>query len=311
MARREEKLLKSVIAVAEELSFSRAARKVRLSQPTISRNVSEIEKELGFKLFERNRKTVKLTDAGRAFVEEARMGLLHRGRAFDAARAVMQNAETVLNVGKSPYVDPFLVTTLLSIRLPLFPRLRIDLSSQFSFELAHEVLEGDVDLAIANEPPESGRLTTVKIAESPFYIAMSEEDELACEHSVTLDVLAGRRWILFDRRMHPLVYDAVMQLAEKRNVKPARIQHVINPEEAFPFIVDGSAVALVVKSGALRIARDGVTVRPLDEDTLLLKTYLASRSDDSSKVLSELVRAFMRKLGTFSKVQRFPLSASA
>jgi hypothetical protein len=140
---------------------------------------------------------------------------------------------------------------------------------------------------------------------------MSEEDELAYEHSVTLDALAGRRWILFDRRMHPLVYDAVMQLAEKRNVKPARIQHVITPEEAFPCIHDCSAVALVVKSGALRIARDGVTVRPLDEDTLTLKTYLASRSDDSSKVLSELVRAFMRKLGTFSNVHRYPLPVSA
>jgi DNA-binding transcriptional LysR family regulator len=311
MARREEKLLESVIAVAEELSFSRASRKVRLSQPTISRNISEIEKELGFKLFERNHRTVKLTDAGRAFVEEARVGVLHRGRAFDAARAVMENAETVLNVGKSPYVDPFLVTTLLSIRLPLFPRLRINLSSQFSFELAHEVLEGELDLVIANEPPESGHLTTVKIGESPFYIAMSEEHELAYERSLTLESLGGRRWILFDRRMHPLVYDAVIKLAERRGVKPARIEHVIMPEEAFPLVVDGSAVAFVVKSGALRIARDGVTVRPLAEETLTLKTYLASRADDSSRVVSELVRAFMRKLMTFNKVQRnlFPVTS--
>jgi hypothetical protein len=70
-------------------------------------------------------------------------------------------------------------------------------------------------------------------------------------------------------------------------------------------------VAFVVKSGALRIARNGVTVRPLADETLILKTYLASRSDDSSKILSELVRAFMRKLGTFSKVQRYPLPVSA
>src|ERR1700728_1337157 len=130
----------------------------------------------------------------------------------------------------------------------------------------------------------------------------------ACLH---LDALDGRRWILFDRRMHPPVYDAVMQLAERRKVKPARIQHVITPEEAFPFIVDSSAVALVVKSGALRIAREGVTARPLDEDTLTLKTYLASRSDDSSTVLSELVRGFMRKLGTFSKAQTYPLPMPA
>jgi len=311
MSRRQEKLLQSVIAVAEELSFSRAARKIRLSQPTISRNVSEVEDELGCKLFERNHRMVTVTDAGRAFVEEARMGILHRGRAFDVARAAMEDAETVLNVGRSPYVDPFLITTLMSVRLPLFPRLRINLSSQFSFELAHEVMEGGLDLAIATEPPDSRRLTMLKVAESPFYIAMSEEDDLAYDRSVLLDALGGRRWILFDRRMHPLIYDAVMQLAERRHVKPAKIQHVIVPEEAFPFVADGSAVSFVMKSGAIRIARDGVTVRPLAEGALTLKTYLASRADDSSKVLSELVRAFMRKLASFNQVQPYALSISA
>jgi hypothetical protein len=74
---------------------------------------------------------------------------------------------------------------------------------------------------------------------------------------------------------------------------------------------DDGAVAFVVKSGAIRIARNGITVRPLAEDALMLKTYLASRADNSSKVVSELVRAFMRKLSTFTRVTPFPLRASA
>jgi hypothetical protein len=135
----------------------------------------------------------------------------------------------------------------------------------------------------------------VKIAESPFFIAMSRCDALAAHPSVTLDTMKDRCWVLFERRLHPPFYDAVMRLAEQRRIKPEKIRHITAPEEAFPFVVDGLCIAFVVKAGALLMARNGVTVRPLAESALLLKTYLASRADNKSKVASELVRAYMRK----------------
>lgn len=301
MAHNELKQMASAIALAEELSFTQAAIKMRCSQPTLTRNIASLEADLGVELFERDHTKVRLKDAGRAYVEEARIAVLHSARAVQAARAAKQNAEVVLNIGKTPYADPFLLSTLLSIRLPLYPHLRTEVSSQFSYELAHEVLRGVLDLAIIMEPPESASLTKVKIDEAPFYIAMSEEDELAQRQSVTIDELAGRCWVLFERRMHPPLYDSVFQLAEQRKVRPSTIQHTVIPEEAYPLIANGSCIAFVVKSGALRVARNGVTVRPLAEDSLMLKTYLASHAEDSSKVVSELVRAFMRKLASFSK----------
>jgi DNA-binding transcriptional LysR family regulator len=123
-----------------------------------------------------------------------------------AARGV----DVVLNVGKSPYTDPFLVSTLLSIRLPLFPHLRVDPTSQFSCELVHQLLGGSLDLAIATEPPESPLRTTVKIDESSFYIAMSERDKLASCRSINLEDMTGRCWILFERRLHPPLYEAIV-----------------------------------------------------------------------------------------------------
>jgi DNA-binding transcriptional LysR family regulator len=277
----------------------------------VSRRIQELEGELGFLLFVRNHQIVELTEAGRKFVEESRLALLHVERAVGSGRSAHEDAEAVLNVGRSPYTDPFLMTTLLSVRLPLFPQLKIEVSQQFSCELVREVLAGSLDLAIATEPPESRRLTTVKVAESPFYIAMPEGDTLAHEDSVTFDMLAGRSWVIFERRTHPPVYDAVMRRAEVRKVVPAKLYHIVVPEDAYSFIADDGAVAFVVKSGAIRVARDGITVRPLTDDALMLKTYLASRADDSSKVVSELVRAFMRKLSTFTRVTPFPVRASA
>ena len=106
-----------------------------------------------------------------------------------------------------------------------------------------------------------------------------------------LTQLGGRHWILFERQLHPPVYDSIIDLATQRRVRPQTIQHVTAPEEAFPFVADGSAVAFVVKVGALLVARNGVTVRPLNESSLKLKTCLVCRADDDSKIASEFVRA--------------------
>lgn len=301
MARNETRYMESVIAVSEELNFTLAAQKIHISQPMVSRNVAEVEAKLGGRLFERDRKKVQLNKAGRAYIEHARIALLYGDRAFEAARAAMQDADVILHVGRSPYADPFLTSTLLSVQTTKFPRMRIELSSQYSFDLAHEVLAGGLDLGIATEPPETPLLTTLKIAESPFYIAMSEEDELARQASLTLEDLAGRPWVLFERRLHPTVYDNVMAAAEGKRVMPTQIQHVTGPEEAFPCVAKGACVAFVVKAGAIRIARDGVTVRPLAENSLSLKTYLISRSDNESKAVSKLVRSLMRRLASIRK----------
>ena len=134
---------------------------------------------------------------------------------------------------------------------------------------------------------------------------------MARHSSVSLEQMAGRRWILFERQLHPPVYDSILHAATQRGIHPLSIQHVTAPEEAFPFVADGSAIALLVKAGALLMARNGVTVRPLNEPNLKLKTCLVCRADDDSKISSEFVRAYMRKMPDKKKYQQLPLPISA
>jgi len=223
----------------------------------------------------------------------------------------MQNMDETFHVGRTPYADPFLVSTLLSIQLPLFPRLKVELVSKFSISLVDDLLAGVLDLAIANEPPESPLLTCVQVAELPFYIAMAKREELARYPSVSLDQMHGRNCILFERQLHPPVYDSIIHAATQRGIRPLSIQHVTAPEEAFPFVADGSAIAFVVKAGALLVARNGATVRPLNESSLKLKTCLVCRADGDSKIASEFVRAYMRKMPDKKKHQQLPLPISA
>jgi DNA-binding transcriptional LysR family regulator len=162
-----------------------------------------LETRLGFCLFQRDHQIVTLNDAGRAFIEEARLSVLHSERATQAARAALSNAEVVLRVGRSPYTDPYLISMLLAVRLALFPRLKIEISSGFSCDLVPEVLAGKLDLALATEPPASPMLSMTKVSEAPLYAVLSEVNELAGYQTLKLDQLNGKEWILFSRGVHP------------------------------------------------------------------------------------------------------------
>lgn len=311
MIRNETRLMESAIALAEELHYQRAARKVGISQPMLTKNIQDLESLLGGPLFLRDRRTVALSDAGRAYIQHARFSLLYGERAFNDARAVLQGIDMPVHIGRSPHVDPYFVTVLLSLHLPLYPKLRIELASQYSVDLVHDLLDGVLDLAIANEPPESTLLTKIQIADSPFYIAVAHRDALAAKPAINFTDINGRRWIMFERRFHPPLYDLILEMAERSDVRPGRLQHIRGPEEAFPFVADSSAVAFIPKAGALLLARDGITVRPLAEPRVRLRTFLVSRADNDSKIASEIVRTFVRKIEAVGTYKQLPLPMTA
>jgi DNA-binding transcriptional LysR family regulator len=102
MSENNLKYMRAAIAVAEELSFSRAAKRIHLSQPAVAKYVTELEEMLGVALSMRDHHVVTITEAGRAYVAEARIAILDADRAVQAARAAGQDAEMILNVGRSP-----------------------------------------------------------------------------------------------------------------------------------------------------------------------------------------------------------------
>ncbi len=265
MVQHEFRLLEAAVAVAEELNFSRASHRLRITQPALTKRIADLENRFTLTLFERDSKAVVLTDAGRAFIEHARLSLLHSERAVQSARAALANAETVLRVGRTPYGNPFFLSTLLALRLPLFPRLRVEPVSGYSGELVQGLLSGDLDLAIVTDPAESQALSMMRAAEEPFYVALSEEHPLANCLELQLRDLDGCPWIVFTRKTQPVMYEGLLRLAHEQDIHPTYLQEVLTPEEAYPTVIDQRGFAILTMSAALRIGRDGVTIRPLAE----------------------------------------------
>ena len=294
------RLVQAASVVAEELNISRAAARLHLSQSTISKQIMTLEDRVGVLLFHRDRQHVELTDAGRAFLVDGRDAILYLERAVQAARAAAAGAGAIVNLGKSPYADPFLVSTALSVRLPHFSQLKVNLSSNFSNELIHQILAGILDLAIVVGVPESPKLSSVRVAKSPFFIGMANNDPLAKRRELHLTDLDRRNWILFERYVNPSIYDNVERASKADNVVPSDIQHVASAEEASYLIANGKGLAFLTQMGAWRIARDGITMRPLKDPRLTLTTCIVARANEKSRVVGEFLKATVAKLEELS-----------
>ena len=102
MTQNETKFMDSARALAETLHFTKAARRLRISQPQLTKNIQELEDTVGVRLFDRDRKSVVLNDAGRAYLEQAKLSIMYAERAFQAAKEAVREADTALHMGDRP-----------------------------------------------------------------------------------------------------------------------------------------------------------------------------------------------------------------
>jgi DNA-binding transcriptional LysR family regulator len=290
----EVRHLQAVIVLAEELNFTRAAHRLHIAQSTLSKQITEIEEQHGFHLFTRNnKKIVELTDPGRIFVEEARSLLLHMERAFHLARVAHDGGDSVLVIGHSPYADQAWVSAILAIRLPLYPKLRLRLISQFSIELVRSVMAGELNLALATAPPEDSHITAVPFALTPLYAVLPRTHAAAQREHIVLQDLAKDEWILFARRVHPVIHEAIMDAAHRQGIAPKHAHDIITAQQAVHLVSEHVGVAILTEPTAL--GAEGVVVKPLTDTSLCFETCVIMRTDDDSRLANEFARSFLRK----------------
>lgn len=299
MALPEMRLFQAAIALAEELNYSRAAVRLNLSQPALSKQIDLLEATLGLKLFERSHHRVSVTDAGQRFVAQARESVHYAERALYEASSALHGVEETLNIGRSCHTDPFLISVLTSIRLPLFPRLNVKLHSNSSPHLASAVRHGELDAAIVTSIPDDPKLSLLALEDHPFYIAFSADDALADLPALRLKELRHRNWVLIGKHFHPHIHGNICREAERQAVFASDIHEVATAEEAAERIRNKNAFAFWNRTGAWLIASDDIAMRPLEEPQLRLTTKLAVRADNSSRLVKEFVKAVGRKLGGF------------
>jgi DNA-binding transcriptional LysR family regulator len=302
----EFRLFRAAVAVAEELSFGQAAERLRISQPGLTKQIQELEARLKIKLFERDTQKVELTEAGKAFVAQAKLALLYHRRAVEAAQAAVAGAEAILNIGQSPFIDPYLTGIVFSTQLPYNPNLHLQSSSDYSPNLVRMVTNGELDVAVVAEGGESKQVGSFLLDRSPFYVLLEAESPLARNETISLRQMHGFPWVLFSPRVHPHLYEALSERATEVGAAAKEMHHATTAEQAAQLVQRTGGVAVLTKRGAWKVAVDGLTMRPLHEADIEVRTVLTARLD-ANRIVGEFVRTVVRRVETMTAAQQRPL----
>lgn len=195
--------LRYFVAVAEAENVSRAALKLHVSQPAISRQIHDLEAEIGFPLFERSAKSVRLSAAGRIFLVEARAVLQRAAEAVEKARASLA-APAEISVGFAPSGTVEILPRALRAFMATFPGVRVTLHDLSAEEMLPLLLEKKLDLALTVPPCKLPRELELKELERyAICVAVSPKHPLAKSKSVSLDQMASEPMVVYHRKDYP------------------------------------------------------------------------------------------------------------
>jgi DNA-binding transcriptional LysR family regulator len=283
--------LRYFVAVGEERHFGRGAQRLRVAQPALSRQIQDLEEELGFKLFDRLSRGVKLNTAGKLFLEEARRILQQVDEATKLAKRVASGQSGTLRVG---FIESMSWHGVVPDAFRQFrehqPDAELQIRPLSSLEQIQAVRSGQLDagflFTIANIDRE---LAELEIALVNLMLAVPKGHPLAKSKHLRLRDLNSAPFIWFPRRESPLFFDRLMHACFRGGLKsPHVVQEGVNEATILSLVSCGLGVAFVSSATRWRCP-ESVVLQSITDLKLPLPFALIWRKDNSSPLLARLV----------------------
>lgn len=279
--------LRYLIAVAEEGSLSQAAeRRLHTAQPSLSRQIRDLEREVGTALLARNARGVELTEAGRAFIDHARMALLQVEAASEAARRAAAPAKASFVLG---FLTGYEVTWLppaLRILREVTPNPEITLSSQSSPELVSALLRGKVDVAFLRRDQTPG-LAFRPLTREPLVAVLRADHPLAAAKTVAPKALAAETYIS-PTKTAPALKLVIEAYLKKLRLEVAPAYEADNLAMATSLVSSTGGVTLLPLY-AQNLLPPGVVVRPLQGDVPTIELVIGYSKANTSPLLKRFL----------------------
>jgi DNA-binding transcriptional LysR family regulator len=261
------KQLRYFVAVAEELSFTRAAARLHLSQPALSVQIARLERDVGAQLLIRTSRSVELTDAGRGFHEDARRVIADLERARERARRTQETAGAALRIAHTASVAYQALPLILDELATTAPEIVVSARQEWSTRALEEVMLGEADVALVREFAGEEGLRAEVVRREPLAAFMSVRHPLAGRGAIGIGDLRGHPVVVVPEALAPGFHSLVGRLCEGRGFRPAEVE-MTSPENREPLLAHLSRhpehlfVGPVSMAG---LAWEGVVHVPLDD----------------------------------------------
>lgn len=272
-------------AVAETLSFSRAAQRLHIAQPPLSRQVRQLEEELGVELIDRESRPIALTAAGKFYYEQTLQVLARLREIEEGARRLVRRQKTWFSIGFVPSVMCGLLPELIRQFRLVEPDVETGFTELLSIEQAAALKLGRIDVGFGRLPIDDPDIACVTLLREPMRAALPSAHPLVGCATVSLDALARESLVVYPARPRPGYADQVLDLFARRGMRPARVSEANEIQTALGLVAAGIGVALVPAS-ACQGRRGSVVFRTVDDLDAVSPVIMNFRRGDGSAVLA-------------------------
>jgi LysR family hca operon transcriptional activator len=292
--------LRYFVAVAEELSFTRAAARLRTAQPSLSQQIRQLEKSVGVKLLDRSRQHVGLTNAGRIFLQQAKEILAGVDHGARLGKQGADGRAGELSVGTFPSADVRIVPALRPLVAEHMPDVRLILHSKYAVEPIAGLQSGALDVAFLRGPLDADGLEAVELLREELVIVLPAHHALARRKTIPVARLDDLPCITMERKLSPPLHDAAANLYREARIRLHAVSKADNVLGHLKLVQEGLGFALLPDSISALLP-PGVTFRPLDCDPVpTVSVLVAWKAGNGSRLVRELVE-LARRCGAASK----------
>jgi DNA-binding transcriptional LysR family regulator len=287
--------LECFVAVAEEGTFRAAAERLHMSQPPLSRQIKQLESELGVTLLNRDPAGAELTTAGSAFLKEASKTLLQAAKAMETARRHAKGTPRQLRVGYTKVFDPEVFPSVEPAFKKAVPGGSLVFVAAISVELIRRLRRGALDLALIGLPSATGELVIEPLHKEPLVAVIPAGHPLARHKVLSIAQLNDQPLFWPQRRTNPGFFDYYEEVFARLGHAPSR--RLTEPEDhhlLLAEVANGRGIGFIPKS-MTKVRRAGAIFRPLKEREFWIGFGLAYRNAQRASELDALLRIVRSK----------------
>lgn len=252
--------IRCFVAVAEELHFSRAAERLNMTQPPLSRQIRLLEHHVGTQLLERTSRAVRLTAAGRSFFPEAARILRMAEEAAATARRVAKGEKGSLAIGYTAASGYGLLPEMVRRLRERSPGISLTLKELVSSAQLEALDSGQLDLGLLRPHAVHGELETVSLAREPLVLAIPEREAGLWPERPTPACLHGKPFLMYSPYEARYFYQLLLDCFEKERVEPEVVEYVGQIHTMLALVNSGIGAALIPEA-ATRLHFEGITLR--------------------------------------------------
>ncbi len=281
--------LQYFVAVAEGLHFGRAAERLQITQPALSKQIASLEKTLGVQLLFRTKRTVELTHAGQTFLHQAHQLLHQRETAIQLTRRTGYGDLGHLSIGFTKTATQTVLPNLLSDFLQHYPKVEIDMIELATEAQVTALNQDEIDIGFLHPPIDQRGLQVCSILKERFVAVLPLHHSLERYDVLPLEALAHEPLIIHPRQEGPILYDSFLRVCQIAGFQPQIVKESISLQIRLCLVAAGMGITFVSDRLQFLVGKN-VVCRPLKNCPIYLQFGAAWRQSSSNPALYNLLK---------------------